>query len=202
MRCARSGWRRRRKSMSSSSRAHPLEARCGRALRAAGRLYRRDGVLPQGAQSAADKPVYEVELRPRTGFIRCPTWRGRPTADAWEEECAAPGAPGRAGAAGLLPRRLAQLRGDRPPLDRRQGHRQHDLFAGRRRFLSRCCRPAAITKGLPAELRTDVGEGDIRPRRAARISFPTSRAISLGAAAPRARARHEHGATGPVERQI
>ena len=72
------------------------------------------------------------------------------------------GRTGRSGAARLLSRRLAQLRGNRPFVGRRAGVGNLISSIADVDFF-RMLPTGGYTKGLRAALRTDVGEGDIPP---------------------------------------
>ena len=89
----------------------------------------------------------------------------------------------RAGAPRLLPRRLPKLRGYRPVRDRGRWQGEHDLVAGEVDFY-RLLPPGGYTKGLPAALRTDVGEGDIPPETRGKDFFPY-KPRHLGVSPPR-----------------
>ena len=170
--CARSAWPRRPRSMSSSSRRIRSERDAAELYGAARRLYRCRRRLPQGAPQRAR----QAGLRDRAAA------RGRALSAALH---GAPGGraglgrgmrrsrrAGRAGAPGLLPRRLAQLRGDRPPVGR---HRTAWRIRSRRRPRSisiACCRRAASPRACRRHLRTDVGEGDIAPETRGKDFFP------------------------------
>src|SRR4029077_9812746 len=73
--------------------AHPLEADAAELygppdgyIDSAGRVHRE-------RQSAEDKPVYEMELRPEDGLYPLPYMALQADGAAWEEECSFPNAP-------------------------------------------------------------------------------------------------------------
>ena len=83
--------------------AHPLEAD-------AAELYAPpDGWLDEAGrfhatrQSAGDKPVYAIEMRPEDGLYALPYMARQRDGTAWEEECAAPGAPEALARQGFFP---------------------------------------------------------------------------------------------------
>jgi L-asparaginase len=83
--------------------AHPLEADAAELygppdgyVDAAGRFHKE-------RQSAGDKPVYEVEIRPEDGLYPLPYMARQKDGTAWEEECAAPGAPAEKARQGFFP---------------------------------------------------------------------------------------------------
>ena len=143
--------------------AHPLEARRGRALR-----LRPTAISAATARSSKDareprdKPVYEIELRPEDGLYPLPYMARQADGDPWEEECASPGAPTEKARQGFFP-------------DGSRSFEEIDRFSigvdGMASAISqlanvdffRVLPPGGYTKGLPAHLRTDVGEGDIPP---------------------------------------
>jgi hypothetical protein len=110
--------------------AHPLEADAAELYGPPDGYIDSAGQVHRERQSADDKPVYEVELRPEDGFYPLPYMALQADGAPWEEECAFPDAPEPQGAARVLPRRLAQLRGNRPAADRRARRRKLDLRQG------------------------------------------------------------------------
>jgi len=91
--------------------AHPLEADAAELYGPPDGYLGADGVFRPERASEANKPVYEVELHPDDGLYPLPYMAVQADGQAWEEECAAPGVL-EEGAARVLPRRVAQLRGD------------------------------------------------------------------------------------------
>jgi hypothetical protein len=86
--------------------AHPLEADAAELYGPPDGFIDHDGHVHKERQSAGDKPVYEIELRPRTGFIHCPIWQRRRTALLGRRNVRSPTPRGK-GAARLFSRRLA-----------------------------------------------------------------------------------------------
>ncbi len=62
-----------------------------------------DGVFRAEPQSDDDKPVYEIEIRPEDGLYPLPYMARQANGEAWEEECARPGAPGEGARQGFSP---------------------------------------------------------------------------------------------------
>jgi L-asparaginase len=151
--------------------AHPLE-------RDAAELYGPpDGYLDaQGRfhkerQGPADKPVYEVELRPEDGPYPLPYMARQADLRAWEEECCGPGAPAHRARQAFHPdgaRIFEEI--DRLGVnDKGWGN----LISSRTDVdFYRVLPPAGYTKGISATERTDVGEGDIAPEERGRHFFP------------------------------
>ncbi len=151
--------------------AHPLE-------RDAEHLYGPpDGYLDQNGtfhkerQGEEDVPVYEVTLRPEDGLYPLPYMARLANGQAWEGDTAFPGAPadqmkqpffpdpsrifeeidrfgiGEEGVSGLLDEKA-----------------DYDFYRG--------APSGGYQRGLPAALRTDVGEGDIPPEKLGEDYFP------------------------------
>jgi L-asparaginase len=151
--------------------AHPLE-------RDAAELYDKpdgyidvDGVFHKERRSAADKPVYEVELKPEDGLYPLPYMARQADGQPWEEECTTFGAPADKARQGFFP-------------DGSRSFEEIDRLSvgttGLANAVSslatvdfyRLLPPSGYTKGLPAAQRTDVGEGDIPPETRGRDFFP------------------------------
>src|SRR5271166_5904701 len=172
--------------------AHPLEADAAELYGPPDGYIDSAGHVHKERQSAGDKPVYEVELRPEDGLYPLPYMATQADGAAWEEECASR----------VLPGRLAQLRGDRSAADRRERHRKPDLRQGRDRLLSD-----------PFAVRLYEGPGSRSSHRYRRRRYcaraPRRRFLPLQAASPcRIRTAADLGpsdqrsATDPGERQI
>jgi L-asparaginase len=107
-----------------------------------------------------DKAVYEIELKPEDGLYPLPYMATQVDGTAWEEECTSPGAI--TGRQGFFP-------------DGSRSFEEIDRMSigveGTASLLSsiatidfyRGVPPGGFTKGLPAHLRSDKGEGDIPP---------------------------------------
>ena len=75
--------------------AHPLEADAAELYGPPDGYIDSAGRVHKERQSATDKPVYEVELRPEDGLYPLPYMATQAEGQAWEEECAFPNAPKR-----------------------------------------------------------------------------------------------------------
>jgi L-asparaginase len=72
--------------------AHPLEADTAELYGPPDGYVDSVGRMHKERQSASDKPVYEVELRPEDGLYPLPYMATQADGSAWEEECAFPNA--------------------------------------------------------------------------------------------------------------
>ena len=73
--------------------AHPLEADAAELYGPPDGYIDNAGHVHKERQSADDRPVYEVELRPEDGLYPLPYMALQADGAAWEEECAFPNAP-------------------------------------------------------------------------------------------------------------
>jgi hypothetical protein len=83
--------------------AHPLEADMAELYGPPDGYIDNAGHVHKERQSADDKPVYEVELRPEDGLYPLPYMATRADGSAWEEECAFPNAPEAKARQGFFP---------------------------------------------------------------------------------------------------
>ena len=83
--------------------AHPLEADAAELYGPPDGYIDSAGHVHQERQSAGDKPVYEVELRPEDGLYPLPYMATQADGTAWEEECAFAGAPEAKARQGFFP---------------------------------------------------------------------------------------------------
>src|SRR5215470_9851483 len=162
--------------------AHPLEADAAELYGPPDGYVDSAGNVHKERQSASDKPVYEIELKPEDGLYPLPYMATQAGGSAWEEECTAPGAV--AGRQGLFP-------------DGSRSFEEIDRLSigveGTASLLSsiatvdfyRGVPPGGYTKGLPAHLRSDKGEGDISPE-ARGTHFFGYKPYHLAVAPPRA----------------
>jgi hypothetical protein len=121
-----------------------------------------DGVFSTEKKGDADKPVYEIELTPEDGVYPLPYMAVQADGSAWEEEMASAFGPEDKARQGFFPdgsrsfeeidRLSIGVDGTANPISR---HADVDFF--------RVLPPGGFKKGLPADKRTDVGEGDIPP---------------------------------------
>jgi L-asparaginase len=142
--------------------AHPLEADAAELYAPPDGYVGKDGTFSKTRQSPDDKPVYEVALNPEDGLYPLPYMAIQADGNPWDEECASPGAPAEKARQGFFP-------------DGSRSFEEIDRFSigvdGMASAISqlatvdfyRGAPPSGYTKGLPAHLRTDKGEGDIPP---------------------------------------
>jgi hypothetical protein len=140
--------------------AHPLESDAAELYGPPDGYIGVDGVFRQQRRSESDKPVYEIELKPEDGLYPLPYMAVQADGTPWEEECTAPGSL--KGRQGFFP-------------DGSRSFEEIDRLSigadGKASLLSsivtidfyRGVPPGGFTKGLPAHLRKDKGEGDIAP---------------------------------------
>jgi hypothetical protein len=163
--------------------AHPLE-------RDAAELYGPpDGYLDASGTFHAertgpgDTPVYEVTLRPEDGLYPLPYMARQADGRPWEDDGARPLAPAGEARQPFYPdgaRLFEEI--DRLGIgDKGVGN----LIASRAEIdFYRVVPSSGFTKGLPARLRTDVGQGDLAPEVRGRDFFPY-RPYHLAASPPR-----------------
>ena len=133
-------------------------------------------------QSATDKPIYEIELRPEDGLYPLPYMATQADGGAWEEECAFPDAPEAKAGQGFFPDGSRSFE----EIDRLQiGEKgTGNLISAKAEVdFYRVLPPSGYTKGL-TDRRSDVGEGDIPPERRGVDFFPY-KPPHLAASAPR-----------------
>jgi hypothetical protein len=151
--------------------AHPLERDAAELYGPPDGYVDAQGRFHKERQGPADKPVYEVTLSPDDGVYPLPYMARQTDGRAWEEECAAPGAPeDRA-------RQIFYPDGSRifEEVDRLGiGEKGLGNLISSQADVDfyRAFPPGGYTKGLPAAERTDVGDGDIPPERRGRDFFP------------------------------
>jgi L-asparaginase len=163
--------------------AHPLEADAAELYGPPDAYIDAGGQVHKERQSAADKPVYAVELRPEDGLYPLPYMATQADGAAWEEECTFPNAPEGKARQGFFPD------GSRSSeeIDRLQigEHGTGNLISAKAEVdFYRVLPPSGYTKGLPENRRTDAGAGDIPPERRGADFFPY-KPPHLAASAPR-----------------
>ena len=188
--------------MSSSSARIPLEADAAELYGPPDGYIDSAGQVHKERQSADDKPVYEVELRPEDGLYPLPYMALQADGAAWEEECAFPDAPEPKARQGFFPDGSRSFE----EIDRLQigEHGAGNLISGKAEIdFYRVLPPSGYTKGLPADRRTDTGAGDIPPGAARRrflpLQAPSPRRLG---AAPCVGAGDQRRPTDPRKRQI
>jgi L-asparaginase len=151
--------------------AHPLERDAAELYGPPDGYVDVDGVFHKERRDVADKPVYEVELRPEDGLYPLPYMARQVDGQAWEEECAAPNAPADKARQGFFPdgsRSFEEI--DRLSIGTEGVANAISSLATVDFY--RLLPPSGYTKGLPAALRTDEGEGDIAPETRGKDFFP------------------------------
>jgi len=164
--------------------AHPLEADAAELYGPPDGYIDNTGHVHKERQSADNRPVYEVELRPKDGLYPLPYMALQADGGAWEEECAFPNAPEPKARQGFFPDGSRSFE----EIDRLQigEHGTGNLISGKAEIdFYRILPPSGYTKGLSADRRTDTGSGDIRPERRGVDFFPY-KPSHLAASAPRA----------------
>ena len=120
------------------------------------------GEFRKERSSPQDKAVFEIELHPEDGVYPLPYMARQANGQAWEEECATPGAPADQARQGFYPdgsRSFEEI--DRLSIGPEGVGNLISSIADVDFY--RMLPTGGYTKGLPAALRTDVGEGDIPP---------------------------------------
>jgi L-asparaginase len=163
--------------------AHPLERDVAELYGPPDGYIDVDGVFHKERRGADDKPVYEVELRPEDGLYPLPYMARQADGQPWEEECATPNAPADKARQGFFPdgsRSFEEI--DRLSIGPEGVANSISVLATVDFY--RLLPPSGYTKGLPAALRTDQGEGDIAPETRGKDFFPY-KPRHLAAAPPR-----------------
>lgn len=151
--------------------AHPLEKDAAELYGPPDGYVGADGQFRPRRMSGDDKPVYEIELHPDDGLYPLPYMAMQVDGRPWDEECAYPGAPSDRARQGFFPdgsRSFEEI--DRLSLGADGMASQISSRAVVDFY--RSAPPAGFTKGLPAKLRTDEGEGDIPPEILGRDFYP------------------------------
>jgi L-asparaginase len=163
--------------------AHPLERDAAELYAPPDGYLDPAGVFHRERQGEADVPVYEVALSPEDGLYLLPYMARQANGAAWDDDCAYPGAPTEQARQSFYPDGAREFE----EIDRlgigEQG--AGNLIAGLADVeFYRPLPPGGYTKGLPAALRTDVGEGDVAPEPRGHGFFPY-RPIHLRHSPPR-----------------
>ena len=151
--------------------AHPLESDSSDLYGPPDGYLDVDGVFHKERRGKEDKPVYEVELKPEDGLYPLPYVARQADGSAWEEEGATPLGTDAQSRQGFFPdgsRSFEDI--DRNSIDM-HGHASTISSLATVDFY-RLLPPGGYRKGLPAALRTDVGEGDIPPETRGKEFFP------------------------------
>ena len=142
--------------------AHPLEADAAELYAAPDGYLDATGAFHKARTSDADRPVYEVVLDPSDGLYWLPYMARQRDGSPWDSECSYPLAPADLCRQTFFPdasRIIEEI--DRIGLDE-TGHA--NMLSGKAEFtFFRAAPSAGYKKGMPADRRTDSGEGDIPP---------------------------------------
>ncbi|WP_454633001.1 asparaginase domain-containing protein [Bradyrhizobium cenepequi] len=163
--------------------AHPLEADAAELYGPPDGYLDVNGIFHRERSSATDKAVFEIEIRPEDGVYPLPYMARKADGGAWEGECTEPGAPASQARQSFYPdgsRSFEEI--DRLSVGAEGAANLISSFADVDFY--RVLPPAGYTRGLPASLRTDVGEGDIPPEIRSKDFF-AYRPYHLGEAPPR-----------------
>jgi hypothetical protein len=163
--------------------AHPLEADMAALYGPPDGYMDNAGHVHKVRQSADDKPVYEVELRPEDGLYPLPYMATQADGSAWDEECAFPNAPEAKARQGFFPDGSRSFE----EIDRLQiGEKGTGnlISANAEIDFYRVLPPAGFTKGLQADRRADAGAGEIAPE-CRGVDFFPYKPPHLAASAPR-----------------
>lgn len=164
--------------------AHPLERDTAELYGPPDGYVDSKGAFHEDRQSDSDTPVFKIELRPEDGLYPLPYMARQADGSAWEDDCAFPLAPAEKSRQAYYP-------------DGSRIFEEIDRFGiaddGTGNLISakadvdfyRVLPSGGYTKGLPANERTDMGEGDIPPERLGRDFF-AYRPVHLAASPPRA----------------
>jgi L-asparaginase len=163
--------------------AHPLERDAAELYAPPDGYLDASGAFHAERQGDHDVPVYEVTLRPEDGVYPLPYMARQASGAPWEDDCAYDGAPEHLARQPFYPdgsRSFEEI--DRLGIGH---HGTGNLIHSRANVdFYRPLPPSGYKKGLPAALRTDVGEGDIPPEALGRDFFPY-RPRHLGQSPPR-----------------
>ena len=163
--------------------AHPLESDAAELYGPPDGYIGADGAFSRERRNAADKPVYEVELKPEDGLYPLPYMAVQADGKAWDEECTEPGAPEAKARQGFFP-------------DGSRSFEEIDRFSigveGAASLISsiatvdfyRGAPPSGFKKGLPASQRKDKGKGDIAPEKRG-VDFYPYKPYHLASSPPR-----------------
>src|SRR5262249_45206994 len=151
--------------------AHPLEADAAELYGPPDGYLDAQGRFHRTRQTDSDTAVYEIEIRPEDGLYPLPYMARQADGSAWEEEGAFPGAPDEKARQPFFPdgsRSFEEI--DRLNL----GVTGLNTLIGARVDVDfyRVLPPSGYRKGLAAQRRPDVGQGDIPPERRGVDFFP------------------------------
>jgi hypothetical protein len=151
--------------------AHPLERDAAQLYGPPDGYLDADGVFHAERTGPADRPVYEVELRPEDGLLPLPYMARQADGSAWDGDSVRPGAGADQSRQPFYPdasRVFEEI--DRVMIDE-HGH-ANALGALADYDFIRVVPPGGYTTGRRADERTDVGAGDIAPEVLGQDFFP------------------------------
>ena len=163
--------------------AHPLEADAAELYAPPDGWLDADGRFHESRQAATDKPVYRIEIAPEDGYYPLPYMARQRDGAAWETDGTGPRVSRALSRQPFMPdgartfEEVDRLGVDGAGLGNAIGNVAEVDF-------HRIAPSGGYMKGLPAERRTDVGEGDIAPEIAGRDFF-AYRPPHLNASPPR-----------------
>jgi len=151
--------------------AHPLESDAAELYGPPDGYLDRHGNFHKQRQDPADKPVYEVELRPDDGLYPLPYMSRQADGRAWEGDGTEDVAPADKNRQPFFPdgsRIVEEI--DRFGIDH---HGTGNLISAYAEMdFYRVLPPSGYKKGLPSDRRTDVGTGDIPAETLGKDFFP------------------------------
>ena len=142
--------------------AHPLEADAAELYGPPDGYLNKNGEFSETAHDDSDTPVYEVEISPDDGLYPLPYMARQADGSPWEDDCAFPGAPAHQSRQPYFPdgsRMFEEI--DRLGIAENGTGNMVSARADMEFF--RVLPSSGYSKGLSADLRTDVGKGDISP---------------------------------------
>jgi hypothetical protein len=151
--------------------AHPLERDAAALYGPPDGYLDKTGAFHKTRTADADRPVYQIELRPDDGLYPLPYMARQVDGRPWEEDCAEPFGPAERARQPFYP-------------DGSRVFEEVDRFGisneGRGNLISakaeidfhRVMPPSGFTQGRNAADRTDIGDGDIPPERRGKDFFP------------------------------
>lgn len=135
--------------------AHPLEADVKELYAPPDGYVNAKGEFSKQPTSPHDKPVYAITLKPEDGLYALPYMGRQANGQPWESTATRPGAPFSEARQTFVPDASRIFE----EIERNGG----GIYALADYDFYRAVPAGGYTKGLPAEKRTDVGEGDIPP---------------------------------------
>jgi L-asparaginase len=149
--------------------AHPLEADAAELYAPADGYIAADGTFSRERRNAADKAVYEIEIKPEDGLYPLPYMARQKDGSAWEDDCIEPGS--HTGRQPFFPdgsRSFEEI--DRLSVD--ADGRANPISSAADVDFYRIAPPGGYTKGLSVKARSDIGTADIAPEQRGRNFFP------------------------------